>query len=112
LSRLHAPTPIDDVNFPGGCIFVTFSVELDDQRPHLIEEVNAGFVGLKDMLRRLLEEGKILGELREDVNTNRATELIFSGMIGTSVLYGVDKSSASLERSINSLIEYLDNLAV
>jgi AcrR family transcriptional regulator len=101
----------DDVHFPGGCIFVTFSIELDDQRPHLMKDVNSGFVGLKGMLRRLLEEGKALGELRNDVNTNRATELIFSGMIGTSVLYGVDKSATSLARSINALVEYLDNLA-
>ena len=26
---------IDSEKFPGGCIFVTFSVELNDQRPHL-----------------------------------------------------------------------------
>ena len=101
----------DADNFPGGCIFITFSIELDDTRPHLMHEVNKGFVGLKIMLRRLLEEGKALGELRGDVNTNNATELIFSGMIGTSVLYGVDKSATSLERSIKSLIEYLDSLA-
>ena len=25
----------DAENFPGGCIFITFSVELDDTRPHL-----------------------------------------------------------------------------
>ncbi len=101
---------IDDINFPGGCIFVTFSVELDDQRPHLMQKVITGFVGLKGMLRRLLEEGKALGEFSDDVNTNRATELIFSGMIGTSVLYGVDKSTTRLDRSINSLIDYLDDL--
>ncbi len=100
----------DNDNFPGGCIFVTFSVELDDTRPHLMREVNKGFVGLKDMLKRWLEEGKKSGELREDVNTNRATEMIFSGMIGTSVLYGVDKSTTSLDRSINSLIDYLGDL--
>ncbi len=102
---------IDDINFPGGCIFVTFSIELDDQRPHLMKDVNSGFAGLKGMLKRFLEEGKAQGDLRNDVNTNRATELIFSGMIGTSVLYGVDKSATSLARSINALIEYLDNLA-
>jgi TetR/AcrR family transcriptional repressor of nem operon len=98
-------------NFPGGCIFVTFSVELDDQRPDLMQEVAKGFVGLKNMLRNLLEEGKAKGELRQDVNTNRATELIFSGMIGSSVLFGSDKSNETLDRSINSLILYLDGLA-
>lgn len=101
----------DDENFPGGCIFVTFSVELDDQRPELMKEVAHGFMGLKRMLKNLLEEGKEKGELRNDINTDRATEMIFSGMIGASVLFGVDKSPASLERSINSLILYLDGLA-
>jgi TetR/AcrR family transcriptional repressor of nem operon len=101
----------DDFNFPGGCIFVTFSVELDDQRPDLMKEVSEGFMGLKRLLKNLLEEGKELGELRAEVNTDRATEMIFSGMIGSSVLFGVDKSSDSLDKSINALILYLDGLA-
>jgi AcrR family transcriptional regulator len=101
----------DDFNFPGGCIFVTFSVEFDDQRPELMKEVAKGFIGLKSMLKNLLEEGKEIGELLADVNTDRATEMIFSGMIGSSVLFGVDKSADSLDKSINSLILYLDGLA-
>jgi len=101
----------DDINFPGGCIFVTFSVEFDDQRPHLMQEVAKGFIGLKKLLKNLLEEAKESGELRSDINTDRATELIFSGMIGSSVLFGVDKSNNSLDKSINTLILYLDGLA-
>jgi hypothetical protein len=76
-----------------------------------MQEVAEGFVGLKRMLKRMLEEGKEKGELRSEVNTDRATEMIFSGMIGSSVLFGVDKSTANLDRSINSLILYLDGLA-
>ena len=101
----------DDFNFPGGCIFVTFSVELDDQRPDLMKEVAHGFMGLKRLLKSLLEQGKEQGELRTEVNTDRATEMIFSGMIGSSVLFGVEKSDDSLDKSINSLILYLDGLA-
>jgi AcrR family transcriptional regulator len=101
----------DDINFPGGCIFVTFSVELDDQRPDLMKEVANGFIGLKRLLKNLLEEGKELGDLRAEVNTDRATEMIFSGMIGSSVLFGVDKSNDGLDKSINSLILYLEGLA-
>ena len=100
----------DGENFPGGCIFVTFSVELDDQHPHLCEEVNKGFVGLKGMLNRLLEEGQQVGELGDSVDTNATTEMLFAGMIGSSVIYGVEKSSDSLERSIDSLIDYLEKL--
>jgi AcrR family transcriptional regulator len=90
----------DGENFPGGCIFITFSVELDDQYPQLMQEVNTGFIGLKNMLKRFLQEAKELGELKQDVNVNRLTEMIFSGMIGSSVLFGVEKSTVVLDRSI------------
>jgi TetR/AcrR family transcriptional repressor of nem operon len=100
----------DNNNFPGGCVFVTFSVELDDQLPHLCKEVNEGFIGLKMMLRRLLDEGKGKGELNSDASTDAITEMIFAGMLGASVIYGVDKSTDSLDHSINTLIHYLDRL--
>ncbi len=100
----------DTEDLPGGCIFVTFSVELPDQRPHLAEEVNKGFVGLKAMLKRMLNEGKELGELGNDVNIGAVTEMLFSGMVGASVIYRVNKSTDSLDRSINSLIGYLEEL--
>jgi TetR/AcrR family transcriptional repressor of nem operon len=100
----------DDNNFPGGCVFVTFSVELDDQHPHLCKEVNEGFIGLKAMLRRLLDEGKGKGELNSDASTSAITEMIFAGMLGASVIYGVDKSTDSLDHSINTLIHYLERL--
>ena len=100
----------DGENFPGGCVFVTFSVELNDQRPHLCQEVNKGFVGVKSMLNRLLDEGQASGELRGGVNTSAITEMLFAGMLGASVLYGVDKSSESVDRPINALIDYLEEL--
>jgi TetR/AcrR family transcriptional repressor of nem operon len=96
--------------FPGGCVFVTFSVELDDQRPHLSEEVNKGFMGFKAMLKGLLDEGQAAGELKNNVSTSAITEMLFAGMLGASVIYGVDKSPESLDRSINSLIDYLEKL--
>jgi TetR/AcrR family transcriptional repressor of nem operon len=100
----------DSKDFPGGCIFLTFSVELDDQCPHLSEEVHKGFVGLKAMLNRLLDEGKESGELSDSVSTNAITEMLFAGMLGATVIYGVDKSPESLDRSINALIDYLEKL--
>jgi AcrR family transcriptional regulator len=99
----------DSTNFPGGCIFVAFSVELDDQHPHLCEEVNKGFVGLKGLLGRLLEEGKAAGELGDAVDTDAMTEMLFAGMIGASVIYGVSKSPDSVDRSIGALNIYLEN---
>ncbi len=96
--------------FPGGCVFVTLSVELDDQRPRLSEEITKGVVGFKKMLNRWLDEAKESGEIRSEVDTKAVTEMVFAGMIGTSVIYGMEKSPDVLDRSIDSLIAYLDTL--
>jgi len=96
---------------PGGCIFVTLSVELDAQKPDLAREVNKGFEGLKSLINRLLEQGKASGELKDETDTEAVTELIFAGLLGATVIYGVDKSAEKLDHTINSLLDYLDRLA-
>ena len=62
------------------------------------------------MIKRLLDESKDLGILTDDTNTAAATEIVFNGMLGASVNYGVDKSVERLGQSIGSLIDYLENL--
>jgi AcrR family transcriptional regulator len=99
---------LDGENFPGGCIFVTFSVELDHQQPQLIEEVNKGFIGLQNMLKRLLKEGIKSGELISEVDPTMMSVLIFAGMLGASVLFGVEKSPESLHKTIQSLIDTIN----
>ena len=41
----------DKKTFPGGCIFVTLSVELDDQNSAFSKALNEGFVRLKAMIK-------------------------------------------------------------
>ncbi len=98
---------IDSENFPGGCVFVTFSVELDDQNPHLAQEVYKGLFGLKRMFKRLLDEGKEIGELKKDADTTAIADTLVNGILGVSVFYGIDKSTENLENSIGSLLNYL-----
>ncbi|MCJ7684502.1 MAG: TetR/AcrR family transcriptional regulator [Desulfobacteraceae bacterium] len=101
----------DSMNFPGGCIFVTLSVELDDQRPNLASELKKGFDGLKSLINRILDEGKKSGQVREELNTRAITEMVFAGMVGASVIYGVEKSATALDQRIDYLFEVLDGLA-
>jgi TetR/AcrR family transcriptional repressor of nem operon len=101
----------DSMNFPGGCIFVTLSVELDDQRPNLASELKKGFDGLKSLINRILDEGKKSGQVREELNTRAITEMVFAGMVGASVIYGVEKSATALDQRIDYLLEVLDGLA-
>jgi AcrR family transcriptional regulator len=101
---------LDAENFPGGCIFIMFAVELGNSRPHLSREVQKGFVGLRVMINRLLVEGKDSGEFYNGINTDAITEILFNGMLGASVNYSADKSAKTLSKSINSLIDYIDKL--
>jgi TetR/AcrR family transcriptional repressor of nem operon len=101
----------DKKSFPGGCVFVALSTELDDQRPQFSRELNEGFDRLKGMIKRYLDQGKASGDLRADVDTGAVAEMMFAGMIGASVIYGTEKSHDSLDRSINALIGYLESLA-
>ena len=89
---------------------MTFSVELDDQRPKLAQEVNTGFVGLKSLIQRLLEQGKRSGELREETDTKAVTDMIFAGMLGATIIHGMEKSPANVDNTINALLDYLDRL--
>jgi TetR/AcrR family transcriptional regulator, transcriptional repressor for nem operon len=101
----------DTDNIPGGCVFVTLSVELDDQRPDFAEEIGEGFTRTLRLLNKLLDQAKAAGELREDVNTEAVSQLLFTTMLGASVRYGMDKSPDTLEKSIGTLLGYLDTLS-
>ncbi|UCE83819.1 MAG: TetR/AcrR family transcriptional regulator [Deltaproteobacteria bacterium] len=106
---------IDSGNLPGGCIFVRVSVEsaeIGDQWPHLAKEINEGFDRLKFMVKGFLDQAKNGGQLRNETNTEDTADMIFSGMLGASVRYGMDKSIVNLNRTINSLIEYIGSLAL
>jgi hypothetical protein len=87
-----------------------FAVELGNSRPHLSREVQKGFVGLRVMINRLLVEGRDSGEFYNGINTDAITEILFNGMLGASVNYSADKSAETLNNSINSLIDYIDQL--
>jgi TetR/AcrR family transcriptional repressor of nem operon len=101
---------LDAENFPGGCLFIMFAVELGDTRPHLSREVQKGFTGLKAMLKRLLDNGHSSAAGYNGINTDTITEIIFNSMLGASVSYSVDKSHEALDKSINAIIDYLDKL--
>jgi AcrR family transcriptional regulator len=100
----------DADNFPGGCVFITLSVELSDQLPHLSKEIEKGFIGLKNLYKRLLDEGRESGELNMNVNTDAITEMIFNSMLGASVVFNANKLTTGLDKSVNSLIDYLEQL--
>lgn len=100
----------DADNFPGGCVFINLAVELSDQHLHLSKEIAKGFKGLKKMFKRFLDESKESGELNENVDTEAATEMLFNNMLGASVSYTSNKSTAELDKAVDYLVNYLEQL--
>jgi TetR/AcrR family transcriptional repressor of nem operon len=97
----------DSENFPGGCVFVALAVELHDQQPHLAREVQEGFERFKALIKRLLDEEKAAGNLKDGIDTGMVAEVIFSGLLGACVSYSADKSMEHLNHSIQSLMDFL-----
>jgi TetR/AcrR family transcriptional repressor of nem operon len=102
----------DSENFPGGCVFITLSIELDDQRPHLMKEITKGFNGFVELLKELLDEGIKVGEISPGIETDKIANFMFTSMLGVSVLFGVEKSVETLDRLVESLTAYLDTLRI
>ncbi|MGD9008459.1 MAG: TetR/AcrR family transcriptional regulator [Desulfobacteraceae bacterium] len=100
----------DSDNFPGGCIFVNFAIELSDQKPVLAEAVNEGFDRFKAMLRRLLDQAKASQMLKAGVDNDQVIEMIFAGLLGACVMHTVNKSTQNLELTIHSLTNYLSSI--
>jgi TetR/AcrR family transcriptional repressor of nem operon len=99
-------------NVPGGCIFVRVSVEssdIADQWPHIAEEIGEGFDRFKAMVQRYLEQAKSVGEIETGVDTSEVADLVFSSMMGASVMYSMDRSTRNLNRNITSIIQYVNS---
>jgi TetR/AcrR family transcriptional regulator, transcriptional repressor for nem operon len=97
----------DSESLPGGCVFVALAVELHDQQPHLARAVHEGFARFQGMIKRLLDEEQAAGHLKAGLDTGMVAEVIFSGLLGACVSYSADKSTEHLNRSIQSLLDFL-----
>jgi hypothetical protein len=67
-------------------------------------------LGVKGMLKQNLDQGKEMGKLRKDANTDAIADILFNSMLGASVTYNAEKSAKGLDMSINAIIDYLEHL--
>jgi AcrR family transcriptional regulator len=101
---------IDTTNFPGGCVFITLSLEFNDYSPNLSKLAENVFETVKRIIKNFLDQSKQLGEIKENIDVDLASEMVFTALIGSSVLYNNNKSTENLINSVNALIYYIDSL--
>lgn len=100
----------NNTSIPGGCIFITLSVELDAQSPHLYAYIKKGFDGFRRMLNGWLKEAASMGQFKSSLDIDAVTEMVFATMIGASVIYGGERSSEKSDLTFGSLLQYIENL--
>lgn len=100
----------DTTNLPGGCIFVNLAVELSDEYPQLSKEVNEGFLRLRKLIERLLDEEQKLGTLAKFAQPAETAELIFTSILGACVVYKANKSTTTLHQTIEALCNFLSQM--
>lgn len=66
----------------GGCPILNFSIEVDDTMPRLKKDVKAAVQRMLNDLFRIIEKGKRLGEIRNDVDSEKFAEFIYAQIEG------------------------------
>lgn len=66
----------------GGCPILNFSIEVDDTMPRLKKDVKAAVQRMLNDLFRIIEKGKRLGEIRNEVDSEKFAEFIYAQIEG------------------------------
>jgi hypothetical protein len=66
-------------------MFVKFTLELSDQQTHLTQAVNKGYIRLKNILKRRLNEERMDGMLKSDVDMDKVVKMFYSEFLGHAI---------------------------
>lgn len=93
---------------PGGCPLLNTGVDSDNGNPILRERVRNALRGWQKMLRSILEEGIVSGTIRADVDVEKVSRLIISGLEGGMLVSRIEKSDQALRDAMEHLDVYLE----
>lgn len=101
---------LDNPPIKGGCPLLNTAVESDDAHPALRERAQQGMNSWRQLISLIIHKGIERGEIHSDVNADEVATIMIStleGAIMMSKLYG---DSIHIQRVINHLNQYLENL--
>ena len=95
-------------SIPGGCPLLNTGVDSDNGNPILRERVQRALRGWQKMLRTILSEGIAAGTVREDVDVERVSRMIISGLEGGMLVSRIEKNDQALQDAMEHLDGYLE----
>ena len=92
-------------SIPGGCPLLNTGVDSDNGNPILRERVRNALKGWQKMLRSILVEGMEAGTVRRDLDPEKVSRLIISGLEGGMLISRIEKN----DEALRTVMDYLDN---
>lgn len=106
--KQHIARFVTRSSIPGGCPLLNTGVDSDNGNPILRERVRNALKGWQKMLRSILEEGVEAGTVRKDVDPERVSRIIISGLEGGMLVSRIEKNDEALKDAMEHLGSYLE----
>jgi len=86
-----------------GCPIINMGTEADDTHPQLKEKVNAALARWQKSVSAIIQQGKMQGEFREDVNATEFASLMIAMIEGGFTLSKISGDTSYLNQSLDRL---------
>ncbi|RZU40464.1 TetR family transcriptional regulator [Edaphobacter modestus] len=95
-------------SIPGGCPLLNTGVDSDNGNPILRERVRNALKGWQRMIRTILSDGIAAGTVRDDVDPEKVSRIIISGLEGGMLISRIEKNDLALKDAMEHLDAYLE----
>lgn len=102
---------LDDPPIQGGCPILNTAVESDDTHPALRERAQRAMDGWRNLIHRIVNQGKLRHELDATVDADIVATIVIATIEGAVMLSKLYGDPAHLERAVNYLKTYVQQLA-
>jgi TetR/AcrR family transcriptional repressor of nem operon len=106
--KQHIARFVKRSSIPGGCPLLNTGVDSDNGNPILRERVRNALKGWQKMLRSTLAEGIQAGTVRQDVDPEKVSRIIISGLEGGMLISRIEKNDEALRNAMEYLDSYLE----
>jgi TetR/AcrR family transcriptional repressor of nem operon len=95
-------------SIPGGCPLLNTGVDSDNGNPVLRERVQKALRGWQKKLRTILIDGIEAGTVRRDIDVDKVSRLIVSGLEGGILLSRIEKNDQARQDAMEFLNAFLE----
>lgn len=106
--KQHIARFVMRTGIPGGCPLLNTGVDSDNGNPILRERVQKALRGWQKMLQATLSDGIEAGTVRPDVDVEKVSRLIISGLEGGMLVSRIEKNDQALRDAMEQLDAYLE----